>query len=294
MPKPPAAHRHYGLRERLTLTPQIHRLKRLRNELVSRLYTRRPADRLDAVRAELGDVGEDNLLFVVAFNLPWAIDLMIRATRRHMPDWRLVVVDNSSRPEARAEIAAICATAAVPCLGLPRNPEWSPNRSHGLALNWTWRNLIRPLRPKHFGFLDHDCYPIRPSRQLARLENRPFDGVRMASDRVAGAWTLWAGHMFFAMAAIGDRDLDFNHDQALSLDTGGRNWTRLYRDFDRPDLDLFAFDFVELPMPDGSGGVEVMSIDGTFVHVGGASYRGEGEVRSPREAVCAVVEASLV
>lgn len=293
MPKPTEAHRIYGLSERLTLAPQIHRLKRLRNDVVSRLYTRRPAENLDAVIAELGDVRAESLLFVVAFNLPWAIDLMIRSTRRHMPDWRLVVVDNSNRPEARAEIAAICATAGVPCLRLPRNPEWSPNRSHGLALNWTWRNLIRPLRPKHFGFLDHDCFPIRRSRQRERLETRPFDGLKIAPERVVGAWYLWAGYMFFNAGRIGDRELDFNHDQPLRLDTAGRNWTKLYREFDGPGLDLLAETHVALPVPDGNGEVDVLCIDGTMVHVGGASYRGEGEVRAPREAVCAVVEASL-
>lgn len=293
MPKSTEAHRIYGFRERLLLAPQIHRLKRLRNALVSRLYSRRPAENLDAVRAELGDVRDQNLLFVVAFNLPWAIDLMIRSTRRHMPDWRLVIVDNSKDPDARAEIAEICRAAGVPCLALPRNPEWSPNRSHGLALNWTWTNLIRPLRPKHFGFLDHDCFPIRPSRQLARLADRPFDGLKIAPERVVGAWYLWAGYMFFDTARIGDRDLDFNHDQVLRLDTAGRNWTKLYRDFDGPDLDLLTPANATLAMPDGSGAVEVLCIDDTVVHVGGASYRGEGELRAPREAVRAVVEASL-
>ena len=293
MPGPSEARRIYGLGERLRLAPQIHRLKRLRNDVVSRLYTRRPAENLDEVLAALGDVRDRSLLFVVAFNLPWAIDLMIRATRRHMPEWRLVIVDNSNDPDAAEAIAATCRAAGVPRLRLPRNPEWSPNRSHALALNWTWANLIRPLRPKHFGFLDHDCFPIRASRQLARIAERPFDGLKIAPERVVGAWYLWAGYMFFNTARIGDRDLDFNHDQGLRLDTAGRNWTKLYRDFDGPELDLLAEAQATLPLPDGSGSVDVLCIDGTMIHVGGASYRGEGEVRAPREAVCAVVEDSL-
>lgn len=293
MTSPIRVRRFYTTKERLLLRPLLDRLKLPRNEWVSRRYEKRPAEGFDAFLADLGDVRDQSLLFTVAFNLPWAVDLMIRSTRRHMPEWRLVVIDNSNKPERRTEIAAICRAAGVPLLSLPKNPEWSPNRSHALALNWVWRNVIRPLRPRHFGFVDHDCFPVAPSRQLARIRERAFDGLKRVPPRVEGLWFLWAGYMFFNTARIGDRDLDFNHDQALHLDTAGRNWTRLYREIDPDGRDLLEWHMATLPALDHDGTVEVASIDATMVHIGGASYLTGGTVERHTADVRALVERSL-
>ncbi len=294
MKKPIEARRHYTLVQRLRLMPLIDRLKKHRNSMVSRLYESRPAENFAEFEQALGDTAEASLVFTIAFNLPWAIELMARSVRVHMPEWRLVVVDNSSKPECRTEIAAICARHGVPYLSLPKNIEWSPNRSHGTALNWVWRNVIAPRRPRHFGFIDHDCFPFRRTDEFERISRQPVDGLRLAPRFVDNAWFLWAGCMFFNSRLIGDVDLDFNHLQALRLDTAGANWERLYRHLDPATLTFLPQQVVALPVP-GRGGdtVEVVEIGGTLLHVIGASYRTGGDYAGRVAAVTAAVEASL-
>jgi hypothetical protein len=80
------------------------------------------------------------------------------------------------------------AARRVPWLGLPANPEWSPNRSHGITLNWIWHNVVRQLRPEIVGFVDHECFPIRPLDLPARFGDGDFRG------RLLDA--VWSGPLY--------------------------------------------------------------------------------------------------
>ena len=37
----------------------------------------------------------------------------------------------------------------------------APNRSHALAMNWIFYNLVVEIKPYYFGYLDHDCFPYK-------------------------------------------------------------------------------------------------------------------------------------
>ncbi len=293
MSLPIEARRHYTFQEHLKLQPLLNALKRRRNDFVSRRFSATPAEGFEAFMGELGDVSQHNLLFTVAFNLPWTIDTMIRTTRHHMPEWRLVVIDNSNKPEMRAEIRAICAGYGVPYLGLPTNPEWSPNRSHGISLDWIWRNIVKPKAPPFFGFIDHDCFPVEPPHELERISGQAVDGLKITPRRVEGAWYLWAGYMFFNSALIAGYELDFNHDQALRLDTAGRNWTTLYRHLDPARLSLLTSEAIEILPTVGKESWKATRIGGKLIHVGGASYRRTGQANDYVATVRALIEKAL-
>jgi len=239
----------------------------------------------------IGDVSKENLLCVIAFNLPWAVELMTRTCALHLPDWRLVIFDNSNDPACRRDNVEICRAANIAYLGLPKNPEWSPNRSHALALNWVFRNVIRAKRPAAFGFLDHDCFPTGISYILDFLREQPVYGLRSRSKTLPKYWNLWAGFMFFNTEKIDDAKLDFNHDQIRGLDTGGRNWVKLYQFLDEGLLVSARKGMKRVESVDGGTYFEVPSLDEFFLHVCGASYRnyGEGYIPSIRK----VVEAAL-
>lgn len=287
------ARRHYRLGEWVRLRPVLDVLRVPRNKIVDRAYSRRGSPDLKAVRAALPTGGDANLLITIAFNVPWVIELLARAVRRHMPEWTLVVADNSNDAAKREEIRAVCAASGTPYLGLPPNPEWSPNRSHGIALNWVWRNLIRPTKHRRFGFIDHDCFPVGPNEVLATLERQPVAGPAISPKSVDNAWFLWAGCMFFDRAAIGDRDLDFNHDQRLRLDTGGRVWHTLYRHLDRNSLTFMKRGDFPIPRIGGGEPVLVDCIGRTLMHINGASYRTRDDQESRVKSIVAHVEASL-
>jgi len=224
----------YTWRDWRQLRPLTHRYKGLRYAAGRELYVRRPArggtpDLSRRIKAQ-------RVLVSVAFNDPDAIAMQAAAMARFVPNGLYAIADNSTDETAAAAIAAIATNQALPYIRLPRHRWRKPqqaSRAHGLALNWVWRNLVQPGRPQAFGFLDHDLFPTVPDDPFAMLERQPVYGVlRQSGDR----WFLWAGFCLFRFDAVKDLPLDFSQDWFVGLDTGGGNWTALYRRLDRDAL----------------------------------------------------------
>jgi len=197
-------------------------LKNARNAVVDRAFRHSKAAGHDAFLAELDRYRDGQLCFAIAFNTPWVISLLIDSWQRNVLDTGLAIVDNSSKPEARKAIEALCRARNVPYLGLPRNIEWNPNRSHGIALNWTFYNVIKAIRPAVFGFIDHDCFPLKPIRIAERMGTATVYGMRRESELPTEAWYVWPGYCFMRLDRVEELPLDFKHRTELGLDTGGR------------------------------------------------------------------------
>jgi len=195
--------------------------------------------RLGAVAGDLGAVAASisnrKVLVTVAFCDPQILSWQLRLVRRYVPNAVHVIVDNSTTDALAADNARITAAAGAAYLRAPPNP-WSgrsASRSHGIVLNWTWHNLIKPGRPEAFGFLDHDMLPTAADDPFAALAHQDLFGVvRTAGPR----WFLWAGFCLFRFAGVEHLPLDFGQDWFLGLDTGGGNWTPLYSRMDRASL----------------------------------------------------------
>jgi hypothetical protein len=268
--------------------PVVRAAKNLRNEAIDRVYRRRRQDDGATFAAELERRGVHRLCVAVAFNSPWVIDVLTAAWELHPVGMALAVVDNSSRPAARAEHQRICATRGVPWLGLPANPEWSPNRSHGITLNWIWHNVVRRLRPELVGFVDHDCFPIRPFDLPSRMNGVTVYGLRKASWKYPEPWNVWAGYTFLRPAAIEAAEetfparIDFKHRIEYGLDTGGSNWLAIYRKLDSARIGSATEGILPVDLGGGRPPLRVQLIDDTFAHLGGASYDarfGDGDFR---------------
>ena len=78
------ARRLYTAKERFALKPATNLLKRWRNTLSARRYAGQVPAGFEAVRAGLGDLHETPVLITIAFNMPWAIDLMARFFEKHL------------------------------------------------------------------------------------------------------------------------------------------------------------------------------------------------------------------
>ncbi|MFG1463930.1 hypothetical protein V5F77_13630 [Xanthobacter sp. DSM 24535] len=269
--------RDYSLLEWASATPLMHRARRARNILVDLSYRRcRAAGQTEVLRALAAHRG-GTLAFTIAFNLPEAIALLSHAMMRFVPGAQLVVCDNSTKAEARVAIAALCAERGHIYCPLPREPlsRFSTNgsRSHGVALNWIYHNLIRPTAPKVFALLDHDLVPLARDDLAARVAAQPAYGMVRHGDRF-GCWFLWPGYSVFDFAATADFALDFGTDTPLTLDTGGQNWHRLYRRLTLGEMRQARTR--EVYLLDGAGGREPYLLTDTWLHVGGAGHRGGG------------------
>jgi hypothetical protein len=135
-----------------------------------------------------------------------------------------------------------------------------------------FHNIVRQISPKTFAFLDHDLIPLCPADLGARVANQPVYGRFMHSHQ---AWFVWAGYCVYDFGSVSQVDLDFNIDKSRHLDTGGRNWLKLYRHLDAEKLELA--DTVEVT-PVGQNPEESMfELMDEFMHLrGGAGAVGAG------------------
>jgi hypothetical protein len=230
----PKSLREFSAADWRRLRPLTQSVKSWRYRAIDRMYRRRPAIAGDP-GAVAAAIGNRNVLVTVAFADPQLLEWQSRLVARYVADAVHVVIDNSPDDNIAARNAAIAADAAIAYARAPPNP-WTghtASRSHGLALNWTWHNIIRPGAPAAFGFIDHDIFPTAPDDPFAALRKQDAYGVvRTAGPR----WFLWAGFCMFRFAAVKDKPLDFGQDWFVGLDTGGGNWEPLYRGLDRGSL----------------------------------------------------------
>ncbi len=214
------------------LRPVTQTLKTWRYQAIDRLYRARAARAGDAAAVVRAIAGCD-VLVTIAFNDAQAIGWQAALVRHYVPRAKHIVVDNSSDDGAAVAIAAVAAHHGLAYLRLPKNPWRGFSRSHGIALNWVWHNVLRPGAPRAFGFLDDDLFPTAPDDPFAPLASQDFFGlVRPMPPR----WFLWAGYCTFRYDAVKDKPLDFGQDWFVGLDTGGANWDVLYRHVDRGAL----------------------------------------------------------
>ena len=241
----------------------------LRTRQMRRYRRRLPTDRPAFLATRAGLRGQA-LAITVAFNHLWTIRWQHRFVQRNLLGMAYVVADNSNDEAQAAGIAAFCADHGVPYIRLPPNPGRGASRSHTLALNWIYAQIVGPLQAPVFAFLDHDLFPTAPVSPVDDLGDQPFYGY--AKDRPAG-WYLWAGYCVFRTAAVARFDLDFSQCWYRDLHSGGANFGRLYRHFDRNALRFARIDRREALLADGRSAGTVEWIDG-WLHTINASDHG--------------------
>ena len=247
----------------------IRSAKNLRNEMMDKAFRRAGRAERDRFLAGFNADGRP-VVFAVAFNTPWVVDLLTASWAEHVADAILVVVDNSKDDAVRLTHREICRVRGVAYVELPKNREWHPNRSHAIAMNWIYYNLVEAVKPVVFGFLDHDCFPIGPVSFAERLEGRCAYGLVWRATRDPAKWYFWAGFGFFRYAVTSGRAVDFKHVYEWGADTGGRNWEPIFSTLQASDLREAKDERV--PAGDGAPVSRMQIIDERFNHIGKASY----------------------
>jgi len=258
----------YSVGEWLAGAPAVAGFKEVRDGLLRSLYCARRSPELGDFLAAHAHLRGRMFMATIAFEQAWLIGHFLDHLRRYMPGVPVIVADNSRTPSASRDIEAACRAGGGSYLKLPPNPIRNINRSHGNALNWVWRNIVKPLEPRVFGFLDHDIFPLAPVDVDALLGDQDFYGQKMDQGR---GWAVWAGYSFYRFAALAGRRLDFNPDMDRSLVAGGRNYRPLYRHYDPARLRFATHQFLTVNDP-SLGPLVTERIDG-WVHFGGVSYQ---------------------
>ncbi|TLU88234.1 MAG: glycosyltransferase family 2 protein [Chlorobium sp.] len=258
--------------EWMKLVPLVHGFKQMRNDINLRRYINISASNESRFLENNKGLAGKNLLFAVAFEQPLTLEWLIRMSKIFLLDACIVVVDNSKRDQTRKELSELCGRYEVPYLALPRNRTKHANRSHGMALTWTYYRIINKLKPEIFGFIDHDMIPVAPVSVEDRLGNQTFYGLKNQGETYA--WGLWAGYCLYNYKKVSSCKLNFLYDFSRYLDTGGRNWSVLYKNVDFNQIRFADADIKEIAISDADGTCiqSVQYVDSAWVHIGGVGY----------------------
>jgi len=233
--------RSYSAVNWLKLQPAIHILKTARYRRIDRQYRKQPP-RASVLGRSAGP--ESNLLISIGFEDAELIDWQSRLVRRYVPSAEYVVVDNSTSEKGAQAIRIICEKNGCDYFLTPANPWCAfPSRSHGAAINWALDNVVRLRKPRAFGFIDTDIFPLELTNPFAPLDRQDFFGVVR---HAAARWYLWAGFCFFHFSLAEKLPLNFSQAWFLGLDTGGANWNVLYKHYvlsslEKVETSFFSF-----------------------------------------------------
>lgn len=189
--------------------------------IINRRYIRRPA-----VFESIGDVDSRKLFVItVAFNDEELIALQHETLKKYLRDpYEYFVIDNSSREEQSEKMKGYCFQNKINYVRLPENIYWNGGVSHGLALNWTYRNIIQKFKPAIFGFMDHDLFPVEPISIVGHLAAGDAWGITMRRRPSSLPWKfrlyLWAGLAFYCLEKFKKRTPNFL--PGFGVDTCGR------------------------------------------------------------------------
>jgi glycosyltransferase involved in cell wall biosynthesis len=157
----------------------------------------------------------DFLLIVVAFNDEELIKLQYESLLKNLDDrFDYIVCDNSSDEKKSQEIRSFCRRKEIYYIRLPKNPGLDGSLSHGLALNWIFYNFILKIKPKYFGFLDHDIFAIFRGSFLLNLYGKNYFGIKIEGKK----WYIWPGFAFFNSKFYLNKKMNFLPQRPL--DTG--------------------------------------------------------------------------
>src|SRR5688572_25646559 len=142
----------------------------------------------------------------VAFNNEQVVGHQQRLLKKYFKDpFKHTIIDNSTSSERSMLIRQICKAENIGYIKLHSNLT-SGSDSHGMALNWAYRNFLKERDAVYFGFIDHDIYPVANTDVIGKLNKQPFYGLKQTRGDI---WYLWAGFCFFIRDHVKDKKIDF-------------------------------------------------------------------------------------
>lgn len=173
-------------------------------------------------------------VITIAFNNSELIQIQYKFLQKNLKDnYHQIIIDNSTNMTVRDEIYEFCKEKGLTYVGLPKNQlnRIGGSYSHAMALNYTYRRVIRERQPYAFGQIDHDLFPITPISIVEKLSNQPIYGPLRHREKW---WYLSAIMSFFKYDHVKDKKVDFMPvtPDKIYLDSGGGNWYDIYSRLD--------------------------------------------------------------
>lgn len=219
-------------------------------------------------------------VFIIAYNKPQLITENIKRLKELFAEpFNLIIVDNSDISAQAAEILRICKIEKIEYFRIKTQKRFTLSASHSLAMNWTYKKIIKNRRPKYFGFLDHDLFPISNVSLTDKLESQTIYGAihyainklnkKFWEEKTPQYWYLWAGFCFFNYDKV--QNVKVNFDTLVfeenSFDTGGANYISLYKNMDKSNIAFARIQFITVLNKFG-----VQRINNNWIHIGNGSY----------------------
>lgn len=204
----------------------------------------------------------------ITFQNPTVTQWQIKQIKTHCADIELLIFDNSRDDSLANQIKLICEDEKVFYFRLPVNNVKHANRSHGMAMNWIYRQFITLKQPDYFGFIDHDLIPLSTFAIRPKLMNKPFYGILYAGGRET--WQTWAGYTFFDRKFMENKEINFMYHFEIGLDTGGFNYESIYKPTLLIPEHYAPNESVTFNLPEGECAVQM--IDDVWFHIGGIGY----------------------
>lgn len=200
-------------------------------------------------------------LFVIGFGRPDLLREQTRLLKKNLMDrFGLCVIDNTPRP-AHLHMEAVCRELKIGYLHAP-----GEKHMHHDALNFAAAHAAT-IGSSHFGFLDHDVFPLRRTSLLDKIEPRGFYGVGQRHGPTGNLY-LWPGFCFFSSKWLDGRRLNFDGIRGVHRrddgDCGSMNWPL----FTGEEMHTMDYAYKEIRSQDGYGlqswGVELI---GDWLHL---------------------------
>lgn len=178
------------------------------------------------------------ILITVAFNNAHIIRTQYAYLKQNLRDqFDYVVADNSDDTGISNEIRNWCAQNSISYVQLPHNilTKVRASGSHGLALNWCYKNIIQKYKPIYFGFIDHDIFPLKETQIISNMPSNFWGIIRTKKNNF---WYLWPGFSFYRYDHVANHHMNFfpyhaGPDGSIFLDTGGSNYNTIFKHIDR-------------------------------------------------------------
>lgn len=216
------------------------------------------------------------VLVVVGFNDARLITVQLKALEEHATfPFTYVVADNSTTREGAEAIRSALKDTRAEYIRLPKN--WFSNSrgaakpgrgslSHSVALDWMWKRVLVPVRPKFVALLDHDVFPTQRFDIAATLGEKIAVGPpRFGSTR----WTLWPGLSLFRFDLLPHTKISFM--PSGDLDSGAGLWHSLIERTDASQLGQLSRRFLLISEGNHPAKDELEMIGESWLHLGDGS-----------------------